>query len=304
MTAPDRRTFLKQSSLLVSTIGLAALPAWGTDRNHVITMGLTRKSIPLWPDDSPHNQNHERFGRPRLELVIPEADRQGKRTAVIVCPGGGYYNLAPHEGRPFAELFAARGMVAAVLTYRVNPHRHPLPFADAARAIRLMRKHAESLHIDREKVGILGFSAGGHLAATVATQPDLHKDPHDDLVDQESARPDRLMLGYPVISFRNEYGHLGSARGLLGENPEAALLDQLSNQRHVTPKTPPAFLFHTADDPVVSVRNSLTFADACHRMEVPIALHVYPSGPHGVGLALDHPSLRSWTGLLLDWLEA
>lgn len=287
----------------MGTIGLASLPGWAQNKQNMPSSTFTRQTLHLWPDDSPNNHLDERHGRPRLELFLPEGGQMKKRAAIVVCPGGGYFNLAAHEGQPFAELFAAHGIVAAVLTYHVNPHRHPLPFADAARAMRLLRKHAPSLGIDHGKIGILGFSAGGHLAATVATQPDLYRDPHDDLAEQISARPDRLMLGYPVISFQKDYGHLGSAGGLLGNDPDPALLDQLSNEFHVTRENPPAFLFHTSDDPVVSLQNSLKFAAAYHRLELPVALHVYPTGRHGVGLALDLPELQSWTGLMLDWLR-
>jgi acetyl esterase/lipase len=302
MASKNRRQFLKDSSLLVGALGLASLPAAAAAPDTQTTNPkVVRKTINLWPDKSPNNLVHEKFGRPRLELFIPEGAAQ-KRAAIVVCPGGGYRNLAPHEGQPLAELFAAQGIIGAVLTYHISPEKHTLPYADACRAIRLLRNQATELNIDTARIGIMGFSAGGHLAATVATQPDLFKDPQDNLATKVSARPDRVILGYPVISFQ-EFAHKGSAEALLGKDvADQKLLQQFSNDQQVTAQTPPAFLFHTADDAGVPVENSLRFATACSKNKVPFALHVYPHGKHGVGMALDNPALKSWTGLLVDWL--
>ncbi|MGV3505319.1 MAG: alpha/beta hydrolase [Adhaeribacter sp.] len=300
MSNDTRRTFLKQASVLAGTLGTGLLPALAAEAAPG-PLAVSRKTINLWPDKSPNNHKHEKFGVPRLELYIPEGRSTQKRAAIVVCPGGGYHNLAPHEGQPFAELFASKGLVAAVLTYHVFPHQFPLPYADACRAMRLMRQRAQELHIDASRVGLMGFSAGGHLASTVATQPDLYKDPQDDLAGRFSARPDRVILGYPVISFQ-EYAHKGSAMAFLGKNAPQDKLRQFSNDQQVTAQNPPAFLFHTADDAGVPVENSLRFASACVKNKVPVALHVYPHGRHGVGMALDNPALKSWTTLLTDWL--
>jgi len=303
MASENRRQFLKNSSLLMGALGLASLPTYTKAAgNKTSTLNIVRKTINLWPDKSPNNHVHEKFGRPRLELFIPEGSSTQKRAAIVVCPGGGYRNLAAHEGQPLAELFAAHGIVGAVLTYHIYPHQHPLPYADACRAIRLMRNQANELNIDAGRVGLMGFSAGGHLAATVATQPDLYKDAQDNLVAKVSARPDRVILGYPVISFQ-EFAHKGSVEALLGTNADPKLLQQFSNDQQVTAQNPPAFLFHTADDKSVPVENSLRFAAACAKNKVPFALHVYPNGRHGVGMALDNPALKSWTNLLIDWLS-
>ena len=301
MSNDTRRTFLKQASVLAGTLGAGLLPALAAEAAPG-TQAVSRKTINLWPDKSPNNHKHEKFGVPRLELFLPEGRSAQKRAAIVVCPGGGYHNLAPHEGQPFAELFASKGMVAAVLTYHVFPHQFPLPYADACRAMRLMRQRAQELNIDAGRVGLMGFSAGGHLASTVATQPDLYRDPQDDLAGRFSARPDRVILGYPVISFQ-EYAHQGSARAFLGKDAPADKLKQFSNDQQVTAQNPPAFLFHTADDAGVPVENSLRFASACVKNKVPVALHVYPHGRHGVGMALDNPALKSWTTLLTDWLQ-
>lgn len=303
MTADNRRTFLKKATVLAGTLGSGLLPALaaGTGKTQA-PRAVTRKTINLWPDKSPNNHQHEKFGVPRLELFIPEGAATGKRAAIVVCPGGGYRNLAAHEGQPFAELFAAQGIVAAVLTYHIFPHQFPLPYSDACRAMRIMRQRAQELNIDAGRVGLMGFSAGGHLAATVATQPELYRDPQDDLAARFSARPDRVILGYPVISFQ-EYAHRGSAEALLGKEASAQQLRQFSNDQQVTAQNPPAFLFHTADDAGVPVENSLRFASACSKNKVPVALHVYPHGRHGVGMAQDNPDLKSWTSLLVDWLR-
>jgi acetyl esterase/lipase len=296
----SRRTFLKNASMIAGAVGLGtssvvAAPAM------IAPLENTKKTLFLWPDDSVNN-GKDPAKRPRLDFSIPETKEGKKRAAIIVCPGGGYGGLAPHEGAPFAELFASKGIVSAVLYYRVSPNRYPAPYADAVRAMRLMRSQADSLNVDPDKIGIIGFSAGGHLSATVATQPNLYKDPEDNLSATISARPNKVMLGYPVISFE-EYGHMGSVKNLLGDNPSPDMLRQLSNQKQVTAENPPAFIFHTADDEVVPVQNSLFFAEACIRNKVSTSMHIYPHGKHGVGLALTIPALSGWSEILLKWLD-
>ena len=258
-------------------------------------------TLPLWPAGCPNNPP---ANESQPHLTVFQSDRNGTapRGAILVCPGGGYGGLAPHEGDPFAALFTAYGMVGAVLTYRVAPWRFPAPQADACRAIRLLRANAAQFGIDPVRIGIMGFSAGGHLAATTAAQPDLHRDPHDDLAGKISSRPDRAILAYPVISF-GEHTHIGSVHNLLGNPPDSKLRDQLSNEKQVTATHPPVFLFHTADDGSVPVQNSLHYAEACRRAKVPVELHVYQTGNHGVGLALGNPALCGWSRLLLDWLK-
>lgn len=267
--------------------------------------------IPLWAEGSKNNEASD-GRRPMLEYY-PAGDHASLKRgvpggpggpAVIVCPGGAYVNLAPHEGAPFAELFASHGMAAFVLTYRRKPDYFPAPYADAARAVRLVRSMAGELGIDPARVALMGFSAGGHLAATVATQPDLHHDPDDDLVGRFSARPDRVILGYPVMSFVS-HPHLGSIKNLLGPDtlhtsPQAR---QMSNELHVTSKNPPAFIFHTFDDAGVPVQNAIMFARACADHGVNCELHIFEHGRHGVGLALDDPRLRVWGDLLIAWLK-
>ncbi len=260
----------------------------------------------LWEDDSENNGSNPDY-RPKIRIYYPSLrigeNDQKKLAAILICPGGGYYVQAPHEGEPFARFFSLYGIVGVVLTYRVFPDRYPGSYSDACRAMRLLRKNADKYRIDPDRIGIMGFSAGGHLASTVATQPDLYKNPEDDLVNQYSARPDRVILGYPVISFVDDFAHEGSKKSLLGENPDPEMVEQLSNNHRVTEKTPSAFLFHTASDQGVPVYNSISFAEACIKNNVPVALHVFPEGRHGVGMAKEDPKLSIWTENLINWLQ-
>ncbi|MCC6581583.1 MAG: alpha/beta hydrolase [Phycisphaeraceae bacterium] len=258
--------------------------------------------LPIWPKDSPH-QSVEADGMPNLTVYLPDnVSTGGPRAAVIVCPGGAYSHLAPHEGAPFAELFARHGLVGFVLRYRVSPNRFPLPYCDGTRAVRYVRHHAARWNVDPNRIGIMGFSAGGHLASTVACQPNLYLDPHDDLADKVSARPNRLILGYPVISFVSHY-HSGSAAFLIGDDyPSVDMRRKLSNELHVTSEHPATFIFHTSDDAGVPIENALMYATALSARNVSCELHAYAHGPHGVGLAEDDPMLRGWTGLLVNWL--
>lgn len=245
---------------------------------------------------------------PRLEYYPPANPEQCKH-AVIVCPGGGYCRRADHEGAPVAERFAKNGLHAFVLHYRVAPDRHPLPLKDAATAIALVRKNAERFGIDPSKIAILGFSAGGHLAASAST---LYKEAEPLLepsLQGTSARPDAQVLCYAVIN-----GHTGSFTNLYGEGAGDAEFAHFSLERHVTPQTPPAFFWHTLADPVVDVDNAYDFARALRKNGVSYELHVFPRGPHGVGLADEQanekrelpadslPEVRVWPELAATWL--
>ena len=259
--------------------------------------------IDLWPDGSPNNGSNPEY-RPRIRITYPALWRDayaGRRfPAVLICPGGGYHMQALHEGAPFAQIFAMHGIVGVVLTYRVHPDRWPCAYSDATRAMRYLRAHADRYAIDAQRIGIMGFSAGGHLASMVATQPDVYHERQDDLVESVPARPDRVALAYPVISM-TESAHTGSRDVLVGSSTDDGLAQLLSSHLHVSADTPPSFLFHTADDPVVPVANSLLYTTACTEHAVPVELHVYESGRHGVGMALDNPRLRGWTDALMEW---
>ena len=255
--------------------------------------------VPLWTEDTPGIDTAEpRFQPTITPYMIDSAEPTG---CVIVCPGGGYTHRAPHEGEPIARALNDRGIAACVCDYRVAPYRHPHPLLDAQRAIRWVRAHAAALNVRPAAVGILGFSEGGHLAATAGTHYDRGRADGDE-IDRESCRPDAMVLCYPVISF-GEFRHAGSMANLLGEDPPEELLRSLSNETQVTADTPPAFLWHTADDAGVPAQNSLLFAQALSAHRVPCELHVYRSGRHGLGLAPEFPHIATWIDLCAEWLR-
>ena len=258
-------------------------------------------SFPLWHEGAPEPDGVHAQTPPVLFPFLLEST--APTGAVIICPGGGYSHLAVHEGAPIAEMFNRAGIAAFVLRYRVAPHRHPSPLLDLQRAVRLVRLQAKGWKIKPDCIAVLGFSAGGHLASTAVTHFDGGSTQAPDPVDRVSCRPDAGILCYPVISF-GEYGHHGSMVNLLGANPAEALRMALSNERQVTPETPPCFLWHTANDQGVPVENSLQFAAALSRCKVPYALHVFPDGPHGMGLAANDPVVGAWPGLCVRWLKA
>lgn len=229
---------------------------------------------------------------------------EGRRPspAVVVCPGGGYRRHAPHEGEPVARWLHGLGIGAFVLAYRVWPHHHPAPLEDARRAIQTIRRNADEWGVDRERVGVLGFSAGGHLASTIATHWDRGDPDAADPLERESCRPDAVVLCYPVVTF-GPHRHEGSMIALLGEDPPAYRRELLSNELQVRDDTPPAFIWHTADDGSVPVENSLLFANALRARRVPFELHVFPHGAHGLGMAEDEPPVRAWTDLCATWLR-
>ena len=227
----------------------------------------------------------------------------GASSAVIVFPGGAYAIRAAHEGEPIARWLNSIGVSAFVLQYRVAPHRHPAPLSDAQRAVRLVRLHAKDWGIRPDRIGVLGFSAGGHLAATISTHWDRGDAAARDPVERESCRPDAAILCYPVISLTAPYAHQGSRNNLLGPEPPEELCRDLSNETRVNAETPPAFLWHTADDAGVPVEHSIDYALALRRHGVPFALHVFPHGRHGLGLAAEAPDVAKWTELCADWLR-
>jgi acetyl esterase/lipase len=257
--------------------------------------------IPLWPAGAPGALGVSPADIPTIAVYAPD---HPNGSAIIICPGGGYTALAGYEGRDPALWLRGFGVTAIVLTYRLGPRYHyPAQLLDAARAIRYTRAHAVEWHIDTARIGIMGFSAGGHLASTLSTHFDAGDPRAADLIDRRSSRPAILVLAYPVISMADSITHQGSRLALLGPDPAPSLVHFLSNETQVTRRTPPTFLFATMDDNVVPVQNSIAFADALRRAGVPYELHLFPHGPHGVGLAQDRPALASWPGLLKVWLE-
>ena len=259
--------------------------------------------LPLWDGAAPGAQGNEDADRPTLTLY--RANGRGAGTAVIVAPGGGYGNLAmTHEGRQVANWLNSLGVTAFVLKYRLGPkYHHPIELGDAQRAIRLVRTRAQEYGVLPDRVGIMGFSAGGHLASTAATHFDKGNAAAPDPIDRAGSRPDFVILGYPVISFDKTIAHLGSMRNLIGDNPDPALVPLLSNELQVTPETPPTFLFHTNADTGVVAENSIRFYLALRQAKVPAELHVFENGPHGVGLGMNDPALSAWPTLLATWMR-
>ena len=260
------------------------------------------ETILLWPDGAPGALGQEDRDRPTLTIYRA---RQPSGASVVVAPGGGYGALASnHEGRQVANLLNAAGVTAFVLKYRLGPrYHHPIELGDAQRAIRLVRARGHEFGLAPDRIGMMGFSAGGHLTATAGTHFDSGKADASDPIDRVSCRPDFLILAYPVISFDPAIAHGGSVRNLLGENPDPKLIEDLSNDLRVTPETPPTFLFHTNADTGVVAENSVRFYLALRRNKVPAELHIFENGPHGVGLALGDPALSEWPVLLTNWLR-
>jgi acetyl esterase/lipase len=262
-----------------------------------------KETVLLWPDGAPGAQGTADEDKPSLTLY-PAIGPAKTATAVVVCPGGGYAHLAmDHEGVQIAAWLNNLGISAFVLKYRLGPKYHfPVELWDAQRAIRYVRSRAAEFGIRPDRIGIWGFSAGGHLASTAATHF-THSDSEADAIDRQSARPDFAILSYPVISMLEPYVHLGSRRNLLGDKPDPALVQLLSNELQVTAQTPPTFLFHTTEDQVVPVENSILFYSALRKAGVPVEMHIYQKGQHGVGLAAADPILRSWPDRLAAWLQ-
>ena len=258
--------------------------------------------IVLWPAGAPGAVGHEATDIPTLTpYLAPKEKATG--AAIVVCPGGGYQHLADHEGRPVAEWLNSIGVTAFVLKYRLGPtYHHPAQLQDAARAIRTVRTRAKEWGVDPQRVGILGFSAGGHLAATAGTHFAAGKPDASDPIERVSSRPDLMVLVYPVITMRDST-HSGSKLNLLGKDPPPELVALLSNEEQVTKETPPTFLVHTMTDAAVPVENSMMFSAALRKAGVPFEFHLYERGKHGFGLAPNDPVLSSWPARCADWLR-
>lgn len=255
---------------------------------------MERQVIYLWDESEKHGGASSGAGtfhscNPSI-TSYPAEDGHGRGT-VIVCPGGGYEFKADHEGEPVALWLNSIGINAYVLDYRVNPDIHPAPMMDVRRAISTARKLAPDNGASSGHVAVLGFSAGGHLAACSGT-----------MWDSPESRPDAMVLCYPVISF-GKYGHVGSRINLLGETANSASISDMSLENRVDRQTPPAFIWHTADDELVPVENSLMFASALAAKQVHFSCHVFPNGEHGLGLAGEYEKINIWTKLCADFLQ-
>jgi len=276
------------------------------------------KTYPLWPDGVPGSLGKETGDEfhsgdvPTLTVYRPDAQK-ATGAAVVICPGGGYGFLATeHEGKDVAVWLNSLGITGVVLKYRLGPkYHHPVMIQDAHRAIRTVRARAKEWGLDPKRVGIIGFSAGGHLASTAATHFDAGQTSATDPIERESSRPDLAILVYPVIALATPYAHTGSIKNLLGDAPSKELLESLSNERMVTQETPPTFLAHTNEDKAVPAENSLLFALAMRKAGVPVELHLFEKGPHGLGLGTGWPghkiepdeAFQAWPRLCATWLK-
>jgi acetyl esterase/lipase len=269
--------------------------------------------IPLWPHGVPGAKGTDSDKDvPTLTIWLPPASK-ATGASIVVCPGGGYTMLAAdHEGKQVAEWLNQLGVAAFVLKYRLGPrYHHPAMLDDAGRAIRTVRARASEWGLDPKRIAILGFSAGGHLASTAGTHFDAGKPDSEDPIERVSSRPDRMILVYPVIALATPYGHRGSLRNLLGDNPSQELIENLSNERQVSKDTPPTFLAHTNADAGVPAENSLLFVMALRKARVPVELHLFERGPHGLGLGGGtatfripaEPSFQAWPQLCGTWLK-
>lgn len=280
-------------------------------------------TLPLWPEGIPNYRetgSTEKWDTseiiyvtnvqvPDINVYLP-AKRHATGQAVVICPGGGYYGLAyDWEGTDIAKWLNSKGIAGIVLKYRlpvsagqIIPNESPL--TDASRAVRLIRYHSEEWNIDPKWVGIIGFSAGGHLASTLGTHFDYGDVYAPNPIERISSRPDFMILIYPVITMTKPYVHKGSRNALIGEYPEPSLAQKYSNELHVSDDTPPTFLIHAGDDIGVPVENSLVFYQALIENNIPAELHIYPEGGHGFSLALNKGHLSQWTDLCIEWIRS
>lgn len=273
--------------------------------------GQDSAPIPIWSNPAPGALGTAAHDIPTLTPYLPAAEK-ATGAAIVICPGGGYGGLAGHEGRDYALWLSQRGIAGFVLKYRLgsNGYRHPAMLNDIQRAVRVVRSSAATWKLKSDQIGVMGSSAGGHLAATAATHFTAGDTNAADPIERVSSRPDLAILCYAVISMGPQ-SHAGSRKNLLGPTPDPALVTLLSNELHVTKDTPPSFLWHTADDAAVPVANSLLFASALSANGVPYELHIYQNGRHGLGLGVkgydpattDPTTLLPWTVELDRWLH-
>ncbi len=257
----------------------------------------------LYPGGAPGAQGVADEDKPTFTHYLPK--RAKTRTAVVVCPGGGYRNLAmDHEGVQVATWLNSLGITAFVLKYRLGPkYHHPSEMLDVQRALRIVRSRAAEYGVAPDKIGVWGFSAGGHLASTAATHFAEAQPESADPVERVGSAPDFAVLTYPVISFTTEYVHKGSRLNLLGEKPSEEEMRLLSSELQVTKRTPPTFLVHSNEDSGVPPENSVLFYLALRKAGVPAEMHIYEKGPHGFGLGSLDAVLSSWPARLADWFR-
>lgn len=253
----------------------------------------------LWPDGAPLVAGTTDEDKPAVTWY--PAVGEGRKTLVVVCPGGGYQCHAAYEGHDIAEWLNTLGISAVVLRYRVAPYREPAPQLDALRAIRYVRSRAIEWSVDPQRIAILGFSVGGHLACMASNWGDDGDASSDDPIERMSSKVQAAVLCYPVVTM-GDFTHSGSKQNLLGENPGEELVAKYSGEKQVHENTPPTFIWITADDDAVPVENAYQYAMELRRHKVPHALHVFESGRHGLGLSLDNEESKPWTELCAAWL--
>lgn len=266
-------------------------------------------TFPLWPDGAPGTTGKDAKDIPTLTPYLADTNK-ATGAAMIICPGGGYQHLAEHEGSVYAQWLNDHGISCFVLKYRLGPdYHHPSMLQDVSRAMRTVRAHAAEWNINPDRIGIMGSSAGGHLASTLLTHFDAGNTNATDKIEQQSSRPNLGILCYPVITM-GSYTHRGSKSNLIGLDASEAMVDALSNEKHVTKDTPPVFLWHTFEDKTVAVENSMQFAEALRKANVPFDLHIYQKGPHGQGIGFrteytpeKQAQMLPWTADCLYWLK-
>ncbi|WP_159084006.1 alpha/beta hydrolase [Saccharobesus litoralis] len=283
-----------------------------------------RFTLPLWQGEPPYYQangeqeqvkKHKNIIKvsqvqiPEMTVFLP-SKRWASGHMVLIMPGGGYYGLAwDLEGTDIANMLNSHGIAAAVLKYRLpvsksNTGQELTPLTDAKQALRLLRKNAQNWQVHANKIGVMGFSAGGHLASTLSTQYHSQEVAHQSSLTELSARPDFSVLIYPVISFNDHFTHQGSAKALLGKGyGDEAQRKAYSSQLNIDANSPPAILIHAADDKLVPWQNSLVYFQALQQFKIKSAMHIYPTGGHGFGLALDNKPLSKWTGVVVDFIK-
>jgi len=282
-----------------------ALGCWVLIAAVAPALGGELRVEPLWPNGPPAAKGNAPGDQPSLTYYVP-AERDAGGMAVVICPGGGYNHLATdHEGDQVARWLNSFGVTGVVLRYRHNGngYQHPVPLQDAQRALSTVRSRAESLGIRPDRIGVLGFSAGGHLASTLGTHFHKGRPDANDPVDRVSCRPDFMVLVYPVITLTDPFCHQGSRRNLLGDKPEQSLVESLSNERQVTADTPPTFLIHAGTDTAVPAENSLFFYTALRKAGVPAEMHLFKQGRHGFGLGAKEGEVSAWPGLCEQWMR-
>jgi acetyl esterase/lipase len=292
---------LKQTAMVALTGIAMAAPAVAQD--WMAPVG-TPKTEMLWPGAAPGAVGTTDEDKPTITIYLP-AKPQATGAGIVICPGGGYHGLAmDHEGHEVARWLTSRGIAGFIVKYRLGPrYHHPAMLQDVLRAIRLVRSRAAEFNIKPDRLGVMGFSAGGHLASSAATLFDHPDGKVADGLQSVSSRPDFAVLAYPVILMGQEKGHKGSQDNLLGESPSADLIARLSTEQQVTSKTPPTFLFQTDEDTGVPAENAVKFYLALRKAGVPAELHVYQKGAHGVGLDPGDRELSTWPDRLLGWMR-